>query len=216
LVATPPDVTPSGPFYDVSLPPGVLTTLARPVPLTVAYSTGVDPSQLNLYWYNPAANAYILQQDVTGAAPVIDPVNRTFTIAVNHFSTFVLFQAGVAVISGNGYSGADLEVFNFPNPFDLNDKTVTTTHPAASVVVRGTMIRVALPAADSGDVLIHVYNTAGQHVRTLDLGNLTGGAYYYEPWDGRNDSGRDLASGAYIGVLKAGGATKIFKMALIK
>src|SRR5205814_1378569 len=82
--------------------------------------------------------------------------------------------------------------------------------------VRGTMIRFSLPADVSGDGSIRIYNTAGQIVRTLSLGTLTGGNFFYEPWDGRNDSGRDVASGVYIGQVKVGSRSKFFKMALIK
>ena len=74
---------------------------------------------------------------MTGASPVIDGVNHTFTVNVNHFSTFVLFQAGAAAITGNAFAGRDIEVFNFPNPFDLSYKTVSTIHPATNVTVRG-------------------------------------------------------------------------------
>ena len=208
MAATPPQVSPLSAFYDISLPPGVNTSLAKPVQLTLAYSSATDPSQLNLYWYNAAANAYILQQDVTGAPPVIDGVNHTFTVNVNHFSTFVLFQAGAAAISGSAFAGGDIEAFNFPNPFDLSYKTVATIHPAANVTVRGTMIRLALPAEVSGDVSIHIYNVAGERVRSFDLGDLGGGAYYYQPWDGTNDSGRDVATGVYIGLVKVGSARR--------
>ncbi|MDD5658345.1 MAG: FlgD immunoglobulin-like domain containing protein, partial [Elusimicrobia bacterium] len=184
--------------------------------LSLAYSTGVDPAKLNVYWYNAAANAYILQQDVTGAPAAVDAVNRTITISVNHFSTFVLFESGVAVISGGAFSGGDIEAFNFPNPFDLSEKTVTTVHPAANYSVRGTMIRAALPIDGGGGTVLRIYDVAGRRVRTIDLGRLNGGAYYYQPWDGRNDAGRDVADGVYLGVLSSGGRHKTFKMALIK
>ena len=207
---------PQSSFYDVSLPAGVSASLARPVQLTLAYSSAAAPSRLNLYWYNPAANAYVLQQDVMGAPPVIDAANRTFTVHVNHFSTFVLLESDVAVISGGAFAGGDIEVFNFPNPFDLREKTVTAIHPAASMTVRGTVIRAALPAGAGGSASVRIYNVAGERVRTLDLGMLSAGTYYYQAWDGRNDGGRDVATGVYLGVLKVGDTTKTFKMALIK
>jgi hypothetical protein len=216
MAAAPPEARPLSSFYDVTLPAGVSASLSRPVQLTLAYSTAAEPSRLNLYWYSPAANAYILQQDVTGAPPVIDAANRTFTVHVNHFSTFVLLESGVAVISGGAFAGGDIEVFNFPNPFDLREKTVTAIHPAADMTVRGTVIRAALPVGAGGGASVRIYNVAGERVRTLDLGNLSGGAYYYQAWDGRNDGGRDAATGVYLGVLKVGGRTKTFKMALIK
>ncbi|MBI5884268.1 MAG: hypothetical protein HZB91_14325, partial [Elusimicrobia bacterium] len=216
MEAVPPQVSPFSAFYNVMLPLGLRTSLSKPAQLTVTYSSGTDPSTLNLYWYNPAANNYILQQDVTGAAPVIDEVNRTITINVNHFSTFVLFHAGVSVITGDAFTGTDIEVFNFPNPFDLEPKAVTTIHPAGNQVVRGTMIRFSLSSAVSGDGTIRIYGVTGELIRKLDLGFLAGGKHYYQNWDGRNDSGRDVGSGVYIGVLRVGKKVNTFRMAVIR
>ncbi|HBL15751.1 MAG: hypothetical protein A2X36_13355 [Elusimicrobia bacterium GWA2_69_24] len=219
LAASPPEVTPLSAYYDVMLPAGVRTVLAKPAELALSYSTGVDPAKLNVYWYNPAANAYILQQDAYGAAPVVDAVARTLTLRVGHFSTFVLFDAGAAAISGNSFSGGDLEAFNFPNPFDLSEKTVQTIHGSAggpNHTVRGTLIRISVPPDLAGGAVIHIFNVAGERVRSLDLGSLAGGRYYYQPWDGRNDAGRDAASGVYIGQVRVGGRSAFFKMAVIK
>jgi hypothetical protein len=219
VAALPPAVSPFSGFYDILLPLGVRTALSRPVQMTIAYSTGTDPTSLNLYWYNAAANAYILQQDVTGAPPVIDTVNHTITLNVNHFSTFVLFNTGVEVITGNAFPGAEIEAYNFPNPFDLNDKTVHAIHGGAcqpNCTVRGTLIRFSLPAGVSGDGSLSIFNVAGERVRKIDLGTLAGGNFYYQEWDGRNQVGRDVASGVYMGEVKVGTRTKFFKMALIK
>lgn len=219
LAASPSGVNPLSSFYDILLPLGVRASLQKPVQMTIAYSTGTDPTKLNLYWYNAAANAYVLQQDVTGASPIIDTVNHTITINVNHFSTFVLFNSNVAVITGAQFAGGDIEAYNFPNPFDLNTKTITAIHGTSgnfNGAVRGTMIRFALPSDVSGDASIRIFNVAGERVRTIDVGTVNGGSYFYQEWDGRNDSGRDVASGVYIGEVKVGSKTKFFKMALIK
>lgn len=216
MAATPPSVKPLSAFYDVLLPLGIRTALSQPVPLTISYSSGTDPTTLNLYWYNAAANAYVLQQDITGAAPVIDYENRTITINVNHFSTFVLFQTGVNVITGDAFPGTGIDAFNFPNPFDLTIKTVNAIHPIAALTVRGTVIRLGFPSGESAQGTIKIFNVLGERVRTMDLGVLDGGKYYYQGWDGRNDSGHDVASGVYLVQVKIGDKSKIFKMALIK
>lgn len=216
MASKPPEVSPLSAFYDVLLPLGVRTALAQPAQMTISYSTSADPQSLNLYWYNPAANAYILQQDVTGAVPVIDRANHTITLSVNHFSTFVLFNTGVAVISGAGFTGKDIEAFNFPNPFDLTVKSVTPSHGVAAQSLRGTMVRFALPVDVSGEGSLRIFNVAGEKVRSISLGTLTGGSYFYQPWDGRNDSGRDVASGVYIGQIKVGSRSTFFKMAVVK
>lgn len=219
VAALPPSVTPQSGFYDILLPAGVPTALSRPTPLTVAYSTGTDPATLNLYWYNAAANAYILQQDVTGASPVIDAVNHTLTVNVNHFSTFVLFDSALGVLSGTAFPGDDIEAFNFPNPFDLSVKTVSAIHGGScepNCTIKGTMIRFSLPLSITGDATIRIFDVAGERVRTISMGTLPGGAYYYQNWDGTNDSGRAVASGVYIGEVTVAGNSKFFKMALIK
>lgn len=220
VAALPQAVSPLSGFYDVLLPLGVRTALSRPTPMTIAYSTGIDPSTLNLYWYNAAANAYVLQQDAAGAQPVIDRVNHTITINVNHFSTFVLFNTGVEVITGNAFSGGEIKAYNFPNPFDLSPKVVNAVHGGACAApgcsVRGTMISISVPADVSGESSIRIFNVAGERVRTLNLGPLLGGSFYYQEWDGRSDFGRDVASGVYIAEVKIGGRTKFFKMVLMK
>lgn len=216
LAATPPDVRPAGPYYDVLLGTSVPTRLARPAVLTLAASAGRDPAGLNVYWYNEAANAFVLQQDANGAPLAVDAANRTVSLAVDHFSTFVLFDAAAAVISGNAYGGGELTAYNFPNPFDLAVKTVTPIHGAAQGAVRGTMIRVAVPAGVDGDARIMVFSAAGERVKTISLGTISGGRSYYQPWDGTNDSGRDVASGLYVAHVKVGSRSAFFKMAVLK
>ncbi|HEX4046442.1 MAG TPA: carboxypeptidase regulatory-like domain-containing protein, partial [Elusimicrobiota bacterium] len=219
--AVPPTVNPLSAFYNIFLPLGVSTALSKPAQLTVSYSTGTDPTTLNLYWYNPAANAYVLTQDVTGAPPVIDTSNHTITLNVSHFSTYVLFNSAQAVITGGGGAGA-LQADNFPNPFDLGSKFVQPLHASSGgacssgCTINGTMIGVSVPPDASGDAAIRIFNLAGTRVRSFDLGPVQGGTFYYQNWDGTNDSGRPVASGAYIGELKIGSRTAFFRMAVIK
>ncbi|MBI4051202.1 MAG: hypothetical protein HY400_01730, partial [Elusimicrobia bacterium] len=221
MAALPPTVQPFSAFYDVLLPLGLRTSLSKTAKLTIHYSTATttDPTTLNIYWYNQASNSYVLQQNLCGTTPEIDYANQTITICVNHFSVFIALGANVSVITGDSFNKTELEVFSFPNPFDLNTKTLTLIHNAAgpSQSVRGTMIHVGLPSSvTSEDVTVDIYNVAGEKVRTLDMGRLTGGAYYYAEWDGRNNSGKDAASGVYIGLVKVGSSKKSFKMALIR
>lgn len=213
----PAGVAPAGAFFDVALPAGVPTRLARPAELTLSYSSAVaDAGRLAVYWYNPAARIYVRQPDVTGAPPVVDAAARTVAIRVDHFSTYVLLDASAGAIGGSSFSGADLEAYNFPNPFDLSVKTVTTVHGGGIASVRGTLIRVSVPPAVSGGGTLRVFDVAGRLVRTMDLGLLSGGQTYYQAWDGRGDDGRDAASGLYIGLVEVGGRRRTFKMAVLK
>jgi len=85
---------------------------------------------------------------------------------------------------------------NFPNPF--NGETV---------------IPFSLPAG--GEVELGVYDLAGQQVTTLVRGTRPAGAHAAR-WDGRDESGRDLASGVYLYRLRSGGRAETRKLVLLR
>jgi hypothetical protein len=204
-------------LYEVSLPGSVPTTLSRPAQLTLSYSTSVaNPSTLNLYWYNAAAATYVLQPDVLGGAPVVDAAARTVTVRVGHFSTYVLLNSAAGAIGGTSFAGGALDAYNFPNPFDLSYKTVTTIHGGGAPTIRGTLVDVSVPVGLSGEGRMRIFDITGRLLRTIDLGSLTGGQSYYQNWDGRTDYGRDVASGLYLCEIDVGSQRKIFKMAVLK
>ena len=72
---------------------------------------------------------------------------------------------------------------NFPNPFNAQ-----------------TLIQYELPTA--GLVRLGVFNAAGQRVRLLVDEHQAAGLYL-QPWDGRDDAGQQVASGAYLYRLEA-------------
>ena len=85
---------------------------------------------------------------------------------------------------------------NVPNPFNST-----------------TVIRIALP--ERGVVDLSVYNLAGQKVVNLVQGVWEAGTYAVD-WDGRDDGGRTLASGAYIYRLQTGEHAVARKLALVR
>ena len=62
--------------------------------------------------------------------------------------------------------------------------------------------------AVGAEVQIKIYNLTGQLIRTLDLGEKEPGEYISKDkaayWDGRNNSGEEIASGIYFYQLRAG------------
>lgn len=70
--------------------------------------------------------------------------------------------------------------------------------------------------AESGDVVISIYNVKGQLIRTLDLGYRNPGVYTskynYAYWDGRNENGEQVSSGLYFYNIKVGNFTATKKM----
>ncbi len=80
---------------------------------------------------------------------------------------------------------------NYPNPFQLG------------VNSKATVIRFDLPGKEAVKVELAIYNLSGQLARRLFFSERAPGAYEM-PWDGRNEQGRLVPSGAYIFKLKAG------------
>ena len=85
---------------------------------------------------------------------------------------------------------------NYPNPFN----------PA-------TTISFVLPKA--GQVRLTIYNVQGQIVRRLANGWKTAGRYQIR-WDGRDDSGKAVASGLYLLQMSSGTWQQSRKMFLLK
>lgn len=74
--------------------------------------------------------------------------------------------------------------------------------------------------ADGGDVIISIYNSRGQLVRTLDLGYKNPGVYTTRSqsayWDGRDESGEQVSSGLYFYNIKVGNFSATKKMIVIR
>jgi flagellar hook assembly protein FlgD len=85
---------------------------------------------------------------------------------------------------------------NYPNPF--SDQTT---------------LEYVLP--DPGQVRLAVYDVLGRQVRVLVDENQKAGRHTV-PWDGRDESGRRLASGVYLARLVVGGTTKVQKMTFVR
>ena len=85
---------------------------------------------------------------------------------------------------------------NYPNPFN----------PKTTIV-----FRLAAP----GRVSLRIYDAAGRLVRTLAGGHLAGGDHFY-PWQGRDDAGRQVASGVYFYRLQTDSFDESRRMVLMK
>ena len=85
---------------------------------------------------------------------------------------------------------------NYPNPFNAS-----------------TLIRFSIAA--SGPVRLVLYNALGQQIRVLIDEELKPG-YRQVVWDGKNDQGRSVASGAYFYHLESGGRERTRSMVLLR
>jgi WD40 repeat protein len=90
---------------------------------------------------------------------------------------------------------------NFPNPFNPE-----------------TWIPFSLSTSEH--VVIRIYSSTGQFVRTLDLGQKPFGSYLSKEkaayWDGRNENGEMVASDVYFCVMEAGKSTDLRKMIMVR
>ena len=75
------------------------------------------------------------------------------------------------------------------------------------------MISYQLPVAER--VVLRVYNTAGQLVRTLVNDRQDAGAHT-ATWDGLNDSGSAVSGGVYFYTLESGANKATKRMVLMK
>lgn len=74
--------------------------------------------------------------------------------------------------------------------------------------------------AESNDVVIKLYNTKGQLVRTLDLGYRVPGSYITRTmaayWDGKDENGQHVSSGIYFYNIKAGSFAATKKLIVLE
>ena len=85
---------------------------------------------------------------------------------------------------------------NFPNPFNTSTNIIYTL------------------ASDS-TVELRVYNLLGEVVRSLVHRDREAGIYHLA-WDGKDDRGRDLTSGAYLLFMRAGEVRQGVKILLLR
>lgn len=84
----------------------------------------------------------------------------------------------------------------YPNPF--NPRTTIVFETAEPLTIE-----------------LAIYDVAGRRVRVLESGNLVSGRFEIE-WDGRNQQGEDVATGAYLCRLKYPGGSSTRKLMLAR
>ncbi len=91
---------------------------------------------------------------------------------------------------------------NYPNPFN---PTTTIKYSLSSVG----------DGSENFPTTLKIYNVLGEAVRTL-VDEPRSPGIYYEVWDGKDDQGKEVASGIYFYRLKAGKFSETKKMVLLK
>ncbi len=194
--------------------------LAIPMVDPISGTVSIEiPSIANATGSNPAPKRASMAR-FNGSEYKLNPAQKAVA-ASNQTGVFVVSKTPARL----AFTGDIIEVFNVPNPFNLQSKTVALNRGGSlgQITTKGTVIRFAVPASMGLGVKtrFRVYNIAGEMVRELNAndiltGGVDGGYYYYIDWDGCNGSGSKCASGVYLCVAEIGTQKKVIKMALIK
>jgi len=166
---------------------------------------------------NPFIESYTINRQRVSDASL-------FTFHVSRFThqfldTGVLEEATYTYqVTVNFLSGAKLE----------SDFFTVTVLP----VIKGTVLLQSYPnpfnpetwipfeLEEESQVTLEIYDVSGRLVRTLNLGRQQRGRYISKEkavhWNGRNESGEQVANGIYFYVLKAGNFSATRRMAILK
>jgi hypothetical protein len=102
--------------------------------------------------------------------------------------------------------GTGTETEFIPNKFALAQNYPNPFNPTTDI---------AFSLDKSAEVNLSIYNMLGQKVRTLVNGTRPSGMHVLQ-WDGRDENGRNLATGIYLYTLTSGSTSITKKMALMK
>ncbi|HPN32775.1 MAG TPA: hypothetical protein PKY81_17630, partial [bacterium] len=171
-------------------------------------SVFVNESTLKAF-YKQDANDTVWKEvpNTDGWSVSFDHTNNKAILSVKHFTIYALF--GIKKVP----AANDLNnVIVFPNPFRPNDGNPQTgvelfgsadVNNAGGIHIKGLTV----------DCSIEIFDILGRKVSSLT--NIAGG-YGMAIWDGRDDKGRKVGSGAYFIVIKGNGQTVVKKAAVIR
>ncbi|RLF43906.1 MAG: hypothetical protein DRN29_09345, partial [Thermoplasmata archaeon] len=155
--------------------------------------SGIDPdkflingvplseSDYDWTWTPTSSSSGILRIDV-GEGPV--DIDITATDAVGNFAVLEV-EEGAEVVDL-------IDVKSYPNPFDPYN---------------GEYARIEYTLTKGANVTIAIYDFAGEKVKTVFDGYRSAGTYT-DKWYGVDESGKTVASGAYIGYVKVDDGSK--------
>ncbi len=183
---------------------------------TPYYAVDVDVDAGYAYVADEASGIRIVQ--------VTDPSNPVEVAFRNRYTAFgwdVARAGGYAYVpdddagliilqymNPNGIGGGSGGGIHLPRSFALSQNYPNPFNPV-------TTIRVDVPAGASLHTSLVIYDLRGRRVRTLVDGPLGGGSHLFT-WDGRDDRGESVPSGAYIYRVSRGDRVLSRKMLLMK
>jgi hypothetical protein len=164
--------------------------------------------------YVSSGTVTAVYSDIEGGYPGTGNINADPLFVDSANGDFHLQPTSPCIEAGEG--GVDMGAFDYPwslgvessnpTPTTLLPNTPNPFNPSTSI---------AYTLADDGLVTLRIYNALGQHVRTLVNGRTTAGMHTVT-WNGRDDSGKMVASGVYLYRLVAGDRTFVKRMMMVR
>jgi hypothetical protein len=81
---------------------------------------------------------------------------------------------------------------------------------------QGQPLHVGIKSASGGHLLVHVFNTAAELVRTPFEADIPAGITVDAVWDGRNENGQGVSAGVYVVSVQGAGISRILKVVLMR
>jgi hypothetical protein len=168
--------------------------------VTIKYYPNGDTTWLRKYQgpvYQGSDYAYALAVDTSGGVYVTGKSQGEGTDYDYTTIKYVKKPSGVEEETERSEKPSEFDLSqNYPNPFNPTTKIEFTL-------------------SKSGFVTLRIYDILGREVKTLVSEHLSAG-YKSVIWDGKNDEGKDVASGVYFYQLKVGDFSQPKKMLLLK
>jgi hypothetical protein len=170
--------------------------------------SGIFAVGRDLTWLQPG--------DVPPAIPA--GTSATLNVTLDSAGLAVGQYEGLLVVAGNGGAPVSVPItFTVISSSAVDDQDLPTVVTLLGAVPNPfnpqTVIRFAVPSAQ--DARLEVYGIDGRLVRRLLDGPVAAGLHDVT-WDGRDDAGRDAASGVYFHRLTCGGEVRTGKMVLAR
>jgi hypothetical protein len=184
-------------LYSINIDTGEMIKLASSIPASNGQGRGLAVGNNTVYLTATRGDdgiqhfAYDIAQGVGGVW-----VGFTNAYPAYHSTGGAAFIPSPTDVGESDLPGARMLLGAFPNPFNPR-----------------TNIRVELEEAGSAELT--VFLPTGQKVATIFDGQMADGSREFT-WDGRDDAGRQMASGVYMVQMSSGGRAEMLKLVLLR